>query len=313
MKKIFFTFCLFLICSIQIFAQPKEMTTYLNIEWSPNGKYLSFTKLQGTFLGQGKMPIIKADIYVMKADGSDLRKITGDEKNEFISSWGKNNILYFDANPANNNQEKDIFSMNWDGTHLTQITKNIGRSANPKISPDGKHIIFNLEKGDSKAQIYKMNLDGTSLTALTNDNTLRHYNPIWSPDGKKIVFYTEKGDQKDQIWTMNADGSNPQLLTGGTGHNFYPSWSANGKSIIFSRKPESELNQSQGNSAVFADPSIFIMNADGTNLLDFHNLKGSNPKFSPDGKRIIFTQGGEIPSILVVNADGTNLRKLIGN
>lgn len=295
MKKINYILVIILLSTISIFAQDAEQQSgskfYQGIAWSPDGKYLSFTIMD---VKNTKPMTMKADIYVMKADGTQLKKITGEANNEFGPSWSKDGRrIYFGAvNPET--KDAQIFSVGTDANGLTQLTKT-GRNASPVVSPDGKRIVYNAETVDHKPQIYVMNTDGSNPKALTNDNTLAFYNPIWSPDGKKIVYYVEKGDNKDQIWTMNADGTNQKLLTNNVAHNFYPSWSANGKQIIFCSNRDGE------------ERVIYSMNADGSNIKRLLKTNSFYAKFAPNGKKIAFISG-KFPStnIVIADADGTN-------
>jgi TolB protein len=289
MKKIYYVFAIILLFAAAALAQETTSTSYFAVTWSPDSKYLTFTKMQMT---NSKPPVIKADVYTMKADGTEMKKITGDEQNEFTPSWSKNKRIFF---RSSSNKEGNIFSVKPDGTDLIQVTKNIGRSSNPAVSDDGKKIAFNVESVDHKPQIYVMNADGSNVSALTNDNTLAFYNPVWSPDGKRIVYYVEKGDQKDQIWTMNADGTNQTLLTANIAHNFYPSWSVDGKRIIF-------CSNRDGEEAV-----IYSMKADGSDIRRLLKTNSAYARYSPNGKRIVFVSG-KFPNtnIFVADADGTN-------
>lgn len=291
MKKLIYIFAIITLFTMAISAQETASNFYQAMEWSPDGKYLTFTLMHVT---NTKPMNMKADIYVMKADGTEMKKITGDEKNEFVSSWSKNGKrIYFGATVAGS-KEGDIFAVNLDGTNLVQLTKNNRRNAAPNVSPDGKWIVFNSESVEHKPQIYVMDAAGKNQKALTNDDTIAFYNPLWSPDGKKIVYYVERGDNKDQIWTMNADGTNQTLLTNNIGHNFYPSWSADGKQIIFTSNRDGEKEV------------IYSMNADGTNVKRLLKTNSFYARFSPDGKHIAFISG-KFPSnnIFIANADGS--------
>lgn len=295
MKIIIFAMLTCLLGILPAFAQteqPATSTAYFGVAWSADSRHLSFTKMLMT---NSRPPVMRADVYTMKPDGTDVKKVTGDEQNEFGASWSKDGKLIFFGASVQGSREGNIFSVKADGTGLTQITKDIGRSGSPEVSRDGKKIVFNAEQVARKPQIYVMNLDGSGVKALTSDNTIAFFNPVWSPDGKKIVYYAEKGDNKDQIWTMNADGSNPTLLTNNVGHNFYPSWSADGKQIIFcsNRDGENEV--------------IYSMNADGSNIKRLLKTNSTYARFSPDGKKIAFL-AGKFPKtdIFVANADGSN-------
>lgn len=295
MKKIIYVLTLLLLGIGSIFAQETASKYYSGMAWSPDGKYLSFTIMNVQSMKPMKMT---ADIYVMKTDGTDLKKITGDSGNNFSPSWSKDGkrIIFYSVKPET--KEAQIYSIKRDGSDLVQLTKT-GRNAEPVVSPDGKKIVFHSERIERKPQICVMNIDGSDIKALTNDETLAFYSPVWSPDGKKIVYYIEKGDNKDQIWTMNADGSDQKLLTNNVGHNFFPSWTADGKGIIFTSNRDGE------------EQVIYWMKPDGSNVKRLLQTNSFYAKPSPDGKKIAFISG-KFPknAIYIANADGSGEKKI---
>jgi TolB protein len=100
----------------------------------------------------------------------------------------------------------EVFVVNADGTHLTQLTHNppgqvcgSGGFCNgsPAWSPDGQRIAFSRASGPvvndliENVGIYLMNADGSGVRQLTQ--TVRpspgeDSDPQWSPDGRRIVF-----------------------------------------------------------------------------------------------------------------------------
>jgi Tol biopolymer transport system component len=299
MKHLIYFFAIIIFAASAASAQ--ETVFHQSLAWSPDGKYLTFTGMRD--INQKSMTM-KADIYTIRADGSDLKKITGDEKNEFYSSWSKGKIAFGAGTPGG--KDSEIFTANWDGSNLTQVTKNAGRNATPDISRDGKKIVFISNRDTEKMQIYVMNSDGSGVARLTKDDAVAFYNPQFSPDGKRIVYYSEKGDKKDQIWTMNADGSNQTLLTNNIGHNIFPAFSPDGKRIIFSSS-----NRETKEDGSYIDGSyVYTMNTDGSNLTKL-DIKSYFARFSPDGKKIAYISG-KFPetAIYIANSDGSNVTKL---
>lgn len=257
-------------------AQGGPSVSFGNVVWSPDGKMIAFTRMEITNTTPRTMA---ADIYVARADGSELRRLTGANGNESFPSFSPDGKTIFFGSGAPRSREQDIFSVNVRGGGLRPVARAPGRDGAPVVSPDGKKIVFNSERDGGLPQIYVMNIDGSNPTRLTDDDKVAFYNPVWSPDGRRIVYYREIRDNKDQIWSMNADGSDKRLLTNNIGHNFYPSWSSNGKRVIFTRETGEEQE-------------IYSMNSDGSDLRPL-NIKGFFARESPDGKRIAFIRGGQ--------------------
>ena len=96
----------------------------------------------------------------------------------------------------------DIYSMNIDGTNLTDL----GKGNRPKWSSDNKKIIYMIaeDNGDdfTASDIYIVNPDGTQKKNITNTPDKIEMNPCFSPDGKSIVF-DEYND--GSIYLMNIE------------------------------------------------------------------------------------------------------------
>jgi len=293
--KIFIFFTL-LICSAVFEASGQTAMFHQDVSWSPDGKYIAFT---GTRDFDRATNTYKVDIYVIGVDGSDLQRLTGDDANEYYTSWAKDRIAF--SSEVRGSKVSDIFTVSPDGADIRQITKGPGHNGTPSISRDGKRVVFASTRRGEKYQLYTMNADGSKVTRLTKDQTIAYFNPQFSPDGKRIVYYTDKGDGKDQICVMNSDGSNETLLTANIGHNIYPGWSPDGKRIIFSS------SKRDGDSSGF----VYTMNADGSGLRKLGNIKSFFARFSPDGKKIAYI-AGRFPEtqIYVANADGSGAVKI---
>jgi Tol biopolymer transport system component len=134
-----------------------------NPAWSPDGKRIAFVISTGLWEHQ---------IFVMNADGSDVKPLTEAEDNSRAPEWSSDGrrILFY--------QDKGIFEMNPDGSSVRQLTS--GHS--PTWSPDGALLAF--LRGDD---LFVMNADGSNLKALTSRNDWGG-DLTWSPDGKSIVF-----------------------------------------------------------------------------------------------------------------------------
>jgi hypothetical protein len=92
--------------------------------------------------------------------------------------------------------------MNEDGTGQTRLTWNGKGDRAPRITPDGKKIVYwSLASGNP--DIWVINSDGTNNTQLTRSPYMDIY-PQWSPDGKKIIFESDRAGNFD-IWLLSLD------------------------------------------------------------------------------------------------------------
>jgi hypothetical protein len=84
----------------------------------------------------------------------------------------------------------DVWVMQPDGSHVTQITAHSATDNYPHVSPDGTKILFTSDR-DGDDDIYVMNVDGTNIANLTNSSDSETMG-LWSPDGSKIAFVGEQ-------------------------------------------------------------------------------------------------------------------------
>lgn len=145
--------------------------------WSPDGSRIAFTSDRG-----GR---VSPDLYTMKADGSDVQRLTTD-----FSNWA----------PQYSPDGRQIaFQMNRDvqildlATHaVRRLTFDPNNGMGPTWSPDGKRIAF-VTTRNGPAEVFTMNVDGSDQKVAVSMADGNAIDPRWSPDGSRIAFVLVPG------------------------------------------------------------------------------------------------------------------------
>jgi WD40-like Beta Propeller Repeat len=187
--------------------------------WSPNGNRIAFSQSD--------------KIYTADPDGSQ-KVLTLD--------WAGTAVWDLDWAPDSDRLvaelwtcdteecHQDIYTMNLDGSDLTNITVGNGfDDRHPAWSPDGTKIAFDSVR-NGESGIYTMNPDGSGEAQLTQSSTGNFdINPDWSPDSARLAFSRGTDDTftfpGGLTYIMNADGSE---LAQHPNAGFAPSWSPDG-------------------------------------------------------------------------------------
>lgn len=146
----------------------------INVEpsLSPDGSKIAFSSERGG----------RPMIYVMNADGSNIKRLTFKGDYNSSPSWSPDGskIAFASQDGAN----FDIFTMNADGTNLKRLTsaqKADGKAAHnedPSFSPDSRYIVYTSNR-TGKNQIFISTIDGSEERRVTNDSK-NYYRPKWS-------------------------------------------------------------------------------------------------------------------------------------
>jgi TolB protein len=109
----------------------------------------------------------------------------------------------------------------------------------PKISPDGKTVVFNSTKGGT-INIWSASIGGGQPQQLTKDKELMGF-ACWSPDGKLLAFEIRRGNDEN-VAVMPATGGPVEQLTSVAGQSWPHSWSPDGSKIAFAGQRDGVWN-----------------------------------------------------------------------
>ena len=169
-------------------------------------------------------------------------------------------------------------------------------------------IVFGSTR-DGVSGIYVMNDNGTNLTLLTDKQGQGYpHHPRWASEGTQIIFRRQVNPPANREWrlfVMNADGTNVlPLHKHQTGTEDEPSVSPDGKRVLFT-------------TSTFKKHCTNILNLESGEIIERPDIVAISADWSPDGRQIVFASpsfaraGGAGGDIWMMDADGENVRKLL--
>jgi TolB protein len=214
--------------------------------WSPDARRLAF----GVF-----PPDAPAEIWVMNADGSGLRRLLADPAaDDLTPSFAPDgrHVVFVRCTERG----CAIHRVRTDGARLQSITPfqpGITDWA-PTYSPDGARLAFgSFGRGGVDAATYVMHADGRHIRRVTPPD-LQILGGDWSPDGSRLTAGSNCcNPHNGDIWTFKPNGKRPtQLMDTPDENDVGSTWSPDGRAIAFERvNPE------------FTDSNVYAMRADG--------------------------------------------------
>jgi Tol biopolymer transport system component len=234
--------------------------------WRADGRKIAFMSNRVTAMN----PEGDYEIFIMKADGSHLRQITFNALNDEDPAWspdGRRIVFTRDFDPIEGQLDRDLFTMNADGTDQRNLTSSPGvLDQEPNWSADGRRIAFVSDRDGADFEVYTMRPNGSSVRQLTS-NDAEEFRPNWSPDGRQITFTTDR-DGDFEVYVMDADGTNQTNVTANpAGDDGNSAWSPDGEKIAYLSR----------------EFDIFTMNADGSDKVGLTKGRAfdSDPDWQP--------------------------------
>jgi eukaryotic-like serine/threonine-protein kinase len=148
-----------------------------------------------------------SNIWVSQGEKSQPVQVTsgGSALDGFTGiSWAPDGRIVFSSRAGGG---FDIWIMNADGTNRTQLTRNAGQNAQPRVSPDGRYIVFTSDRSTGKPHIWRMDLNGDNPKQLTYGDA--EHVPDCCIDGKWIVFANLGGTK---LWRAPLEGGKAESL-----------------------------------------------------------------------------------------------------
>jgi eukaryotic-like serine/threonine-protein kinase len=188
-------------------------------------RYLLFDSYDGT----------KSELWRTDADGSNPTRLVNEYIGEDDCSPDGQWLVY----DTNTDLGTKLYRVPVDSGSATEIASAPGGGGNPRISPDGKFIAYDIQEGNPvpQAKFVVIPAGGGSPVHVFPRPSGSGW-ARWSPDGKGLQYMlTRKG--ATNIWEQPLAGGEPHQITDFTsGRIFSFSWSRDGKQLFVARGSE---------------------------------------------------------------------------
>jgi dipeptidyl aminopeptidase/acylaminoacyl peptidase len=128
------------------------------------------------------------------------------------------------------------------------------RVGDPKVSPDGKQIVYTVSRVDTEddknvTELWMVDWDGTNNLQLTY-GTESASSPQWSPDGRYLAFTSSRpGKAKgSQVWVMDRRGGEARQVTDVKQNLNDYRWSPDAKQLLLTLREKDEPESDDKNA-----------------------------------------------------------------
>jgi dipeptidyl aminopeptidase/acylaminoacyl peptidase len=252
--------------------------------------------------------------------------------------------------------DQDVWMTSWDGRQSVRLTSSISSERAPRWSPDGRYLAFLSDREDphEAAQVWLLNRTGGEAERVTDfPGDVSDY--AWAPDGRRLALVVSDPDpdsavvstdtaqrthrpividrfqfkedetgyldeRRDHLYLFDVATRRSEILTPGPYNELAPSWSPDGRSIAFISKRRPDFDRTN-------NWDLYVVDArSGASPRQLTTFEGPDmdpewesrpPSWSPDGRMIVYVQGGPLrliyyagQKLAVVSATGGPARLL---
>ncbi len=221
--------------------------------WSPDGRLLAF--VAGRNVPPQRDITVGDELYVSKAGGSGVRRLTRDPAHEGGAAWSRDGKrIVFVRTPTTGNRSA-LWLVGVDGRGTRRLTHG-SIDLEPSWSRTGWIAFLRINPRTYQSGIWLVRPDDSGRhRILSGFKNLT--NPVWSPDGTRLLVQDGR-----TLATIRPDGKSRRTITTltvdamGNLEDPQPAWSPDGNWVIFCQLRTGSLGRSD----------IWVVGADGRSL-----------------------------------------------
>ncbi len=288
---------------------------------------------------------MRSHIWMVPAAGGTPRQLTFSERGENAPQWSPDgrSLAFLSSRGSGTDAKTQIWILPMDGGEAYQLTTSKENVTGFEWAKDGSRIAFlavdTLPKTDEAKtarrddpQVFEDNfrlshawvIDVATkrATEVAHGNLTVSGAPSWSPDGTRLAFQaaptTMLRDTRSDIYVVTIADKSLTKITTKSEAGSPPAWSPDGKRIAFTvlpqshtARPDSIMDREIGND------HLMLYDVATGKAKDTYDAKvdisAGNPRWTPDGSRVLLTTGERAWSALYAYDVASNkLNRLVG-
>jgi len=281
--------------------------------WSPDGQWITFSSDRDSTHPKFLFATLQStEIYVMKRDGSEVRRISHESAMAGSPSWSPDGarIVFYLASieegtkigsPTRLHGDMQLVSVDWKTGERRVLTNTPGEKRSPRwLSPSRIAYVSGGPSG------------GIERTDGAAGARGEFWNASWSADGRAMVFHRETDSSWPPFEPWPSRDPGFQLLRTG----IFPSFSPSGDQLVCNSGTAGIVH----NSILLID----VRNSNRSVLFDDPQRSALAPAWSPKGDQIAFALGGffqmavgklqgvtaATSQLAIIRSDGSGMRLL---
>jgi dipeptidyl aminopeptidase/acylaminoacyl peptidase len=246
---------------------------------SPDGKKIAFTVTQ-SFLEEGKT---NADIYLMNADGSDIRQLTDNPAADNHPRWSPDGKSLLFLSTRKDGQQAWLLPL--EGGEPKQLTNISTEIDNVEWLADGKHFVYTSEvfpeygANDNDNKKINESMENGPIQAHMADHLMYRHWTEWK-DGHRTHTFVYDIETKTSVDVSPGDWDAPAFSLGTSGLAVSP----DGKEVSFDSNHDPNEQET-------TNKDVFVVSSEGgapKDITEENKAYDGTPQFSPDGKYIAY-------------------------
>jgi len=253
--------------------------------FSPDGRWIAFDANVGG----------NTDIYLVRPNGTDLRRLTTDPSQEVGPQWDADGTMlyYFQVTGGH----AQVWRIHIASGRIFPTDFPAHERVVPRWSPDGKRVVL-VDEFEAKQIVFLGGLQQPVVPYLRVDE--RYARPLWAPDGQSFAVSIDR-DGVRNVYLHDLRTRTTREIVRSPGRDLPMGFSPSGDTLLF---------HSDRSGGVYQVYTVEVSTG-RENQLTTGPAQNGAPTWSPDGGVIVFESNRTGQTLLyAMQPDGGDVRPL---